>query len=509
MRRRLFLATALATPALGLPAAVIAATPPAPSQPSPFDAKTVRALARDRAANPFVPADTKLPDVIAALDYDKYRAIRFDSGHSLWRGQGLPFEAQFFHRGFLFHERVDIAEVIGGQSTPIVYSPDLFEFGPTPRPNGAGLETLGFAGFRVHAALNKPAYLDEVCVFLGASYFRAVAGGQVYGLSARGLAIDTADPKGEEFPAFRAFWLERPAVGTSVLVIHALLDSPSGTAAFRFTVRPGADTTMDVESVVYPRGDIAQVGLGTLTSMFNSGPADHAGSDDWRPAVHDSDGLQIFSGRGEHIWRPLRNPRTLQVSVFGDSSPRGFGLMQRNRQFAGYEDLETHYERRPSLWVEPIGDPGEGAIMLVEIPTKGEVHDNVVAFWRPRQPLRARSEYGFTYRLHWCDQAPVTADVARVTATRTGLSFGAKTRQFVLDLGGGRLKPDSRPRLEVTTDHGDVAVPVVVANSELPGSWRASFELDPRGAPVCELRARLVDDQGPLSETWLYRWTPA
>ena len=511
MRRREFLATGLAAPALLAGRDARAALPEdAPGQHTPFDADTVRSIARNLAAKPFAPADASLPEPLANLDYDKYRAIRFETAHSLWHGVGLPFEVEFFHRGFLYKERVAINEVADGQSTPVGYSADMFDFGPTPRPTGAGLATLGFAGFRVHAPFIRPDYADEFCVFLGASYFRALAKGQVYGLSARGLAINTGDPGGEEFPAFREFWLERPQPGATVLVVHALLESRSAAAAFRFTVRPGDQTVMDVESVVFPRVDIAQVGLATLTSMFTLGPASHAGFDDWRPAVHDSEGLQIWTGRGEHVWRPLVNPRTLQVSVFGDLAPRGFGLMQRSRAFRDYEDLETDYELRPSLWVEPIGDPGEGAVMLVEIPTRSEVHDNIVAFWRPKAPLRAKSENRFTYRLHWCVDAPVPVEVARVSNTFTGVSFGGKTREFVLDVAGGKLKADSKPRLEVSSDHGKVTVPSVVLNTaKPPDTWRASFELDPQGAPVVELRATLVDDSGPLSETWLYRWTPA
>ena len=298
--------------------------------------------------------------------------------------------------------------------------------------------------------------------------------------------------------------------GASALVVHALLESPSATGAYRFTVRPGDQTTMDVESVVFPRVDIAQVGLATLTSMFTFGPASHTGFDDWRPAVHDSEGLQIWTGRGEHVWRPLTNPRALQVSAFGDLAPRGFGLMQRSRNFSDYEDLETDYELRPSLWVEPIGAPGEGAVLLVEIPTRSEVHDNIVAFWRPKNPLKAKSENGFTYRLHWGDRAPIAEEVARIVGTFTGTSFSGKTREFVLDVSGGKLRADSVPRLVVTADHGVITVPSVVLNTAKPNdTWRASFELDPQGAPVVELRARLVDDSGTLSETWLYRWSPA
>src|SRR5690348_6462033 len=256
-----------------------------------FDASTVRNLARELAAKPYKPPSAALPDSFAKLTYDQYRAIRFDPGHALWRGKGLPFEVQFFHRGFIYKDRVDIYEVSEGKAEPIHYNPDLFSFGDARPPAG---DDIGFAGFRIHAPFNGADYFDEVCAFLGASYFRAVAKNQIYGLSARGLAIKTADPGGEEFPVFKTFWLERPQPGTASIVVHALLDSPSCTGAFRFTVRPGEDTVIDVESALYPRADIAQIGLAPLTSMFFFDASHRAGFDDYRPAVHDSNGLLIW-----------------------------------------------------------------------------------------------------------------------------------------------------------------------------------------------------------------------
>ncbi len=252
-----------------------------------------------------------------------------------------------------------------------------------------------FSGFRLRAPLNRAEHFDEFVVFQGASYFRAVAKGQEYGLSARGLALKTGDARGEEFPFFRTFWIERPRPEANTVVVHALLDSDSTTGAYRFTIRPGDPTVMDVEMTLYPRVELTHVGLAPLTSMFFFGPNDRVGIDDFRPAVHDSDGLAIWNGRGEWLWRPLINPETLQVSAFVDDNPRGFGLLQRHRAFADYQDLEAHYERRPSLWVETIGEWGSGAVQLVEIPSKSEYHDNVVAFWRPRPTVTGTSREPF------------------------------------------------------------------------------------------------------------------
>ena len=508
-RRALLVGGGLALPLLTLRSGrtEAAAPPAAPSDGSgPFDGSTVRRLARELAAKPYKAPDTGLPAELTNLDYDHYRSIRFDPARAFWRGAGLPFEVQFFHRGFLYNQRVDILEVADGVAHPIGFNPDLFSYGLVARPQQAD---LGFAGFRVHAPINHPDYADEICVFLGASYFRGVAKGQGYGLSARGLAINTADPKGEEFPSFRIFWLERPQPGTAVLVVHALLDSPSCAASFRFTIRPGEQTLFDTEMAVFPRTDITQVGLAPLTSMFMFDANDRAGIDDYRAAVHDSDALAMWTGRGEQLFRALDNPRELQVSVFSDTSPRGFGLLQRKRGFHDYDDLEAHYERRPSAWVEPIGDAGVGAVTLIEIPTKGEVHDNVVMFWRPRDPFKAKGEYGFTYRLHWSGDVPFPSDLAKVVDTRIGAAKSADVREVVVDFKGGRLAAlpaDSKPRLDVSADKATLKNMVALPNPET-GGWRVAFELEIGGQKVIELRAALVDDQGPMSETWVYRWT--
>jgi len=478
----------------------------ADDQGTPFDASTVRELARQLAQKPYQPPDSKLPDELKDLDYQQYRSIRFDPGKALWRGQGTLFTAEFFHRGFLYKDRVDIFQVVNGRASPIPYDPGLFTFGKVKPPQGTG---LGYAGFRLHYPLNRSDYYDEVCAFLGASYFRALAKGQGYGMSARGLAIKTADQSGEEFPVFKRFWLMKPAPGIDSMVVFALLDSPSTTGAFRFTLRPGMDTIMDTEMALYPRVDIDKSGLAPLTSMFFFDVNDRVGVDDYREAVHDSTGLQLRTGHDQPIWRPLTNPRELQISAFSDISPRGFGLMQRKRSFAEYEDLEAHYEKRPSAWVEPIGDWGQGVVELVEIPSDKEVNDNIVAFWRPHDPLKAKGEYTMNYRLHWCWNAPGKLPVAKVLQTRTGQSWDTKHRQFVVDYVGPELKPwtaKNAPALDVGCSKGKIVNAVAQPNPET-GGWRVSIEHDPQGNKVVEFHARLMDGDKPLTENWIYRWT--
>ncbi|MDR6953340.1 glucans biosynthesis protein [Ancylobacter sp. 3268] len=474
-------------------------------KPTAFDAETVRRLARELAAKPFAAPNRDLPKEIDKLSYDDYRNIRFNSDRALWRGQGTPFEAQLFHRGFLFRDRVDLSVVADGKAQKLPYSPDMFRFDHGLKPPDPKID-LGYSGFRLHSPINRPDYFDEIAVFQGASYFRAVGKGQTYGTSARGLSVKTGDAGGEEFPAFREFWLEQPRPGTDSIVVHALLDSPSGAAAHRFTIRPGDTTLMTVEMTVYPREDIDQVGIGSLTSMFMFGPNDRNDIDDFRPMVCDANGLSIATGNGEQLWRPLSNPQRLQISSFAVSDLRGFGLMQRQRSFFDYQDLEARYERRPSVWIEPIGDWGNGSVVLVEIPTPEEVHDNIVAFWRPREPLRKGREYASTYRMHWGWDGPKLSELGRFGATRVGGT--SERRLFVLDLVGDKLKdlPPEGVSARVTTDKGEISDIVVQKNPEIEG-WRLSFALAPGGNESAELRAEFLRGDERLAESWVYRWT--
>jgi periplasmic glucans biosynthesis protein len=290
--------------------------------------------------------------------------------------------------------------------------------------------------------------------------------------------------------------------------VHALLDSESTTAAYRFTIRPGDTTVFDVEMAIYPRIDLDHAGLAPMTSMFFFGPNDRINVDDFRPAVHDSDGMEIHNGRGEELWRPLSNPRDLQISTFSDLNPRGFGLMQRQKNFLEYEDIESGFEKRPSLWVEPIGDWGEGSVQLIEIPTKEEIHDNIAGFWLPKNPLQAKGEHTYTYRLHWGPDDPKTTSLARFVRTGVG-ARGEGIRIFVLDLTGDRLKS-----IDAKTIHGNVTAEkaeirnIVTQPNPAIGGWRLSFEVSVKEKTPIELRASLMQGNDAISEVWVYRWTP-
>ncbi|MBN8920327.1 MAG: glucan biosynthesis protein, partial [Rhizobiales bacterium] len=339
------------------------------------------------------------------------------------------------------------------------------------------------------------------------SYFRAVGKGQNYGLSARGLSLNTGAAAGEEFPAFRAFWIERPSKQSDAVTVHALLDSKSTTAAHRFTIRPGTTTVFDVDMALYPRVNLDKAGIGTLTSMFFFDAHDRIGVDDFRPAVHDSDGLAIRNGYGEELWRPLTNPRDLQISVFGDPGTRGFGLLQRQRDFRTFQDLESRFETRPSAWVEPVGDFGEGAVHLLEIPTKEEIHDNIVTFWRPKAALEAKQEHTFNYRLYWGDDKPNAPRLAAFTKVRAGAAAN-DGRLFVIEATGDVLRDIDPAGVQpvVTTDKGEIRNVVLQRNSVTRG-WRLSFELHPGREKLAEWRAQLKRGDEALSEVLIYRWT--
>ncbi len=483
-------------------------------EPAPFDAEVLRARARELAAAPYEPPTNAIPSVLAELSYDQHRDIRFRREAGLWSGQGLDAEAQFFHLGHQLNNPVHIFEVADGVAREVLYAPALFDFGRNEIETDFPSD-LGYAGFRLHVPLNRPDYLDEVAAFLGASYFRALGRGQRYGLSARGIAIDTGLPSGEEFPWFRAFWLERPPAGAEQLVVHALLDGPSLAGAYTFAIVPGATTRIDVRAVLFPRQAIELLGVAPLTSMYLFGASDRRNVDDFRPNVHDSQGLQLWTGRGEWIWRPLVNPEQLRVSIFRDENPKGFGLLQRTREFEAYQDLEAHYELRPSLWVEPRGTWGPGHVRLLEIPTDEEIHDNIVAFWAPEAPVEPGSEWQLDYRLHWCMAPPARPEAAETLDTRVGAGGvpgqerDPESRKFVLDFTGGQLEalpPDAKVEAVVSASAGELTQPVAQKNA-VTGGWRAFFDYRPDGGGPVELRAFLKLDEQILTETWSYQWT--
>lgn len=488
-----------------------------PVQAEPFSFETVRRLARERAAKPYKDTSPELPESFTQLGYDEYRDIRYRPASALWRGQSL-FEVQFFHRGFNFRERVNIFEVSADGVRPIGYDPALFDLSRLDVPKDLPPET-GFAGLRVHYPLHTPVHKDEVIVFLGASYFRMLGRRQVYGLSARGLAVDTAAQEGEEFPRFTDFWLVRPESRARTLTVYGLLDSPSITGAYQFDVRPGTVTQVEVTAELYPRKDIGKLGIAPLTSMFLFGEnGSDRRFDDFRPEVHDSDGLLMHTGHGEWLWRPLVNPRELRVTRFSDDGPRGFGLVQRDRNFESYQDNESRFHARPSYWVEPLGHWGKGSVELVEIPSNEEIHDNIVAYWVPQEPVRQGQTLELRYLVSAFAHSWRWPPGGRAIATRIGsaavggydANLPESVRRVVIDFAGGDLAVLDRtqPVEAQITVHGGTFDAVAVEQLGDSGIWRAAFRLMPEGKEPVEMRCYLSLYGEALTETWTYLWSP-
>lgn len=512
-RRWLLLAMAVIAVLLRHSSATAPAPRPAPpTAPRAFGFEDVQRIARQRAAADYQDRSTKLPDSIAKLSSEQYRDVRFRADHALWRNQAL-FEVQFFHRGFAFSRQVRITEVgTDGMQHPVSYDPAEFDFGKNPPPPNLPAD-LGFAGFRVHYPLQRPDYKDELIVFLGASYFRVLGRDQRYGASARGLAVNVATSAGEEFPYFSDFWLVRPQPQQRTLTVYALLDSPSLTGAYHFEIRPGTTTDVEVTATLYARRSVEKLGLAPLTSMFLYGKDRARTFDDYRPEVHDSDGLLEQTGIGEWLWRPLSNPRALRVSSFSDEHPRGFGLGQRDRNFDDYQDEEAHYQQRPSYWVAPLADWGKGAVELVEIPTDEEIHDNIVAYWVPAAPIVPHRPFTFSYLLSAYGQSPLWPPGGRAIATRTakyGNKPGDNSLRFLVDFSGGDLKSLEATQpvaAQISAHNGDVT-DVQVQRLVENGDWRVTFRLNPKGNQGVDLRCYLTLYGEALTETWTYLWTP-
>jgi glucans biosynthesis protein len=485
-----------------------------PACAAAFSLDDVDRRAVDLAKKPFEAPKADLSAALKGLSYDQYRQIRFVNERSLWRSAKLPFEVAFFHRGGMFETGVEIHEVAGAGIREVPFRSEDFNYG------GSGVDrtklgNAGFAGFRVHYNVNKPGYKDEVMTFLGASYFRALGRDQLYGLSARGLAVDTGLASGEEFPRFTEFWLERPEPGSKSLVVYALLDSKSVAGAYRFVLKPGVDTVISVTARLHARRSIAKLGLAPLTTMYLFGENQRAAGEDYRPEVHDSDGLAIQAGTGEWIWRPLVNPKRLLMTSFTLTSPQGFGLQQRDRSFASYEDLEARYELRPDAWIRPTKPLGEGRVELVQIPSPFEYNDNIVAFWVPRDPVVAGATLSLAYDILWQKNTPMRPLTSWVTQTRRGPGYLRKpedTVDFHVDFEGPALrKLSQKSRIEAifNADANGEIVETAIERNPVNGGARVSLRVRRVDATRnVELRGFLRDEAETLSETWAYILPP-
>ena len=492
------------------------------AQVQAFSLADVTERARELVEQPYAEPVSNLPAEFSTMQFADYQKLQPRADKFEWLEQDTPFKLAFYHQGMHFDTPVKINEVTDEGIQEITYQPEKFHFGDIAFDQQTTSQ-LGYAGFRVLYPINQAGRYDEIMSLLGASYFRVIGEDQIYGLSGRGLAIDTALASGEEFPEFREFWVERPKPEDEHLVIYALMDSPRATGAYRMVLRPGEDSILDVESRVFLRDNVSKLGVAPLTSMFLYGPNQPAESHNFRPALHDSNGLAIHTGDGEQLWRPLNNPKQLTVSTFQVENPRGFGLLQRGHEFSRYEDLEDRYDLRPSAWIEPQGDWGKGQVELVEIPTDNETNDNIVAFWTPHQLPEPGQPMQFDYRIHWTMNEPAlleddTAWVHQTLRTEGEVRQANLIRQadgtlaLLVDFEGPALVESPADAaidaLVSASDNADILSSTLQRNPAIQG-WRLNLRVkvkDPQ-APV-ELRAALVQHDKHLTETWSYQLPP-
>lgn len=456
-------------------------------------------------------------DFLTSLTYDDYQKIVFWPDRARWNFPGSDFRVHAFHMGWLFREPVNVFEVVDGMAVPMGFSTEDFEYrGDLKARVPEGFTLPGVAGIRLNSPLNRPDLFDEVVAFAGASYFRALGRDNFYGLSARGLAVNTGLSSTEEFPRFSAFYLEKPQPGAGTVTVYAALESASVTGAYRFVITPGEETVIDVTARLFFRAGVEQLGVAPLTSMFLYSEVNRSGYDDYRPQVHDSNGLRIVREDGDVLWRALNNPKALASTFIALTRPKSFGLYQRDRDFQHYQDAEAHYERRPTCVIEPQGDWGEGSVRLVEIPSDLEVNDNIVAFWVPKATVAAGDMREFDYRMRWgmLDEDD-GGDLAVVHETRAGhggnagVSEKPDTRKFVVDFRGGllaRLPEDNgevQPVVSISNGKAQVTTLSKVRDSNI---WRLVLDVASEPGAVVELSAHIAGYGRKLSEVWLFQW---
>lgn len=473
----------------------------------------IKEKARSLAAAPYVDRRQSLSKKLRELSYDQMRDIRYDTRQAVWRRERLPFQLQFFHPAAVQSDQIYMHLVDGERVDDVGFDRSLFDYGPLVKLDASDVKGLTFSGFRIHYPLNTQEYLDELVVFQGASYFRALPKGLIYGISARALAVNCAVPVPEEFPRFIEFWIYRPSQNSKDITLLGLFDGPSLAGAASFVIVPGTETVMRTHVAVYSRTNVTNYGIAPMSSMYWFGKNNARRFDDFRPEVHDSDGLLMVNGQKEWLWRPLENSGRMRLSAFQDTNPRGFGLLQRERSFASYQDLECNYHRRPSLWVRPVGDWGKGAVRLMELPTDSEFHDNIVAFWEPERALGPGDSAEYAYDLVWFNDNEQLPPRMRLVSMRSGSILGPpqpRARKFVLEFAwpSGVGEREAKPEASVNVGNGHVSAMSDEYNA-MNRTWRVAFDVRAAdGAEAVELRAELRRNGTACSETWTYLWTP-
>ena len=475
----------------------------------PFAAGRVADLARALAAEPHKPPAPAPLDALASATPEDMAAVRYKPAELLWEGDNLAFTIEPLHRSRNLPGEVELYTVDGVFAARVPYDPGKFDFGKLKPPPASA--QLGFTGFRVHHR-GGDGKLNPVASLLNASIVSAAAHDQVWGAISQLLTVRSGEQMAEEAPHIRAVWIEKPKPTATELILHAVVDTPSLAGAVRFTLRVGEATVIDTECTIFARRQVDHFGLAPIQATYLSGPLDWPHADDMRPAVYEAGGVQMLTGSGEWIWRPIANRARLQISGFVDNDPQGFGLIQRDRVFSAFLDDDNEWQRRPSVWIEPIGKWGQGEITLMEIPAASQNNKNIACYWRPKPALAAGSEGSFAYRQFWSWRPPGRSDGAIVTASRIGRIPGdtseAKTR-FLLQFEGGQLSDPAKAATIVPIIWSSAGKVSSLRTYRTPRhrSMRVVFDLDASGQPLVELRVVLKQDAVSTSETWLYRWT--
>jgi glucans biosynthesis protein len=476
-----------------------------------IDHAYVTGWAEKLAAKPYVPSDSRMSKFFREINYDTYRSITFRPEKNLWRDTGLRFQLQFFHPGYLFTRMVRLHEFTPTHTQAIPFAQDFFDYHDLALPL-LSRRGLDFAGFRVLHPLNQAETWDEIIAFVGSAYYRSLARGQRYGLSARGLALNAGGPATEEFPEFVEYWIGKPEPNANTITVHALLDSPSAAGAYTFVITPGDETVIETRATLFFRKTVDLPGFVPLSSMFWFAEASPSRFGDFRPEVHDSDGLLVAPDADTRLWRPLRNPATTVHTDFDVPGFVGFGLLQRDRDFHSYEDIEGRFERRPGVWIEPLGTWPAGKVRLVEIPTEDEYHDNIAAFWTPHDPIEPGRPFELAWKQRWTSAATFGGPPGWVSATRQAVHDGGPDRtRYLIDFDPAslaRLPADAVLVPEVTAPGAKIRHAEVQRNPANGGRRLLILLAAPANSAAVEVRARLMLDGKPVTETWTTLWQP-
>ena len=478
-----------------------------------FGMEDVVARAKALSESPFQDAPPPLPKEIANLDFDTWRSLRFNPSKAFLADRNGAYRLELFHLGHLFKRPVVVNIVHDGIVAPIPYSPSLFEMDRLKLKQVLPVG-LGFAGFRLHTHLNDPQRFDELIAFLGASYFRFLGRDQHYGLSCRAIAVNAGTDQ-EEFPFFKEFWVNSPAVDAARVTVYGLLDGASVTGAVQMEIYPGMNTVVDVHFTLFTRRDNVKLGFAPLTSMFLNGENDHRIASGYRPQLHDSDGLLMHSGHGEWIWRALRNPAKPEISSFMDQSIKGFGLLQRERAFSAYQDIDLAYQNRPSYWVEPHGDWGKGRVELIELPTADESNDNIVASFVPEVTPAVGKPFNFSYQITATRNMPHLSPGGRAihTFVAPAAALGAKdpaptdSTRFIIDFADGDLAfylhDPALLKVMASASNGKILRTAIEANPAI-GGFRANVDVQVPAGQAADVRVFLQAGARTLTETWTF-----